>query len=117
MRINILLLFLITRETQRTGGSAHGFGDQVVQIAVGRVGKLKGSQADIIQCLIIQHEALVGILHELMDRKSGVVRLDDGVRNLGVKKKTMQIFSYQLWLEEEMDCCYCESDLRLFKEK
>lgn len=59
----------------------------MVQVTIGRISKLEASEANIIQCLIIQDKALIGILHELMNRKSSVVRLYDGVGDLPKRKK------------------------------
>jgi len=54
----------------------------VVEIPIRRGGELEGVEADVVQGLIIQGEALVSILHQLMDRKSGVIGLYHSVRNL-----------------------------------
>jgi hypothetical protein len=73
----------LTRETQTTGGSADSGRHQVVQVSVGRSGQLQGTEADIVQSLVIQSEALIGVLDQLVDGKGGVVRLHDGIGHLG----------------------------------
>ena len=45
--------------------------------------ELQCPEADVVERLVVQHHAFVGILDKLMDRESGVVRLDDGVGDLG----------------------------------
>ena len=40
-------------------------------------------EADVVKSLIVNAEALVSILHQLVDRESGVVGLHHGVRHLG----------------------------------
>ncbi len=45
--------------------------------------QLEGAEADVIERLVVEHHALVGVLHELVDRERGVVGLHHGVRHLG----------------------------------
>ncbi len=70
-------------EAQAAGGSADGGRHQVVQVTVGGGGQLQGAEADIVQSLVIQSEALVGVLDQLVDGQGGVVRLHHGVGHLG----------------------------------
>ena len=72
----------LTGEPQAGCDTRHGEGDQVVKIAIGGGGQLQCSKADVIECLVVDTESLVGVLHELMDRKGGIVRLNNGVGNL-----------------------------------
>jgi hypothetical protein len=51
----------------------------VVKITVGRGGELEGSEADIVEGLVIDAHDLIGVLDELMDREGGVVGLNDSV--------------------------------------
>jgi hypothetical protein len=55
----------------------------MVKISVGRGGKLKSSEADVVQGLVIKGETLVGVLHKLMNRKGSIVGLHNGIRHLG----------------------------------
>jgi len=73
----------LTRESQAASGTADGGGHQVVKITVGGGGQLQGAEADVVQGLVVQGEALVGVLDELVDGEGGVVGLDDGVGDLG----------------------------------
>lgn len=73
----------LTRETKAGGDTGHDGGDEVVQVTVRGVGELEGAHADVVQSLVVNTEGLVGVLNELMDGEGGVVRLNDGVRNLG----------------------------------
>ena len=70
-------------ETEAARRTADGGGDEVVQIAVRGGGELEGAEAYVIQGLVVQGEALVGILHQLVDGEGGVVGLDDGIGHLG----------------------------------
>ncbi|URE06649.1 hypothetical protein MUK42_34782 [Musa troglodytarum] len=47
------------------------------------VGELEGPEADVVERLVVQHHALVGVLHQLVHRQRRVVRLHDRVRHLG----------------------------------
>ena len=55
----------------------------MVEISVCGGGQFQGSEADVVESFVVDGEGLVGVLNELMDGKGGVVRLDNGVRNLG----------------------------------
>ena len=69
----------LTWESETGGDSGHGGGDEMVQIPVGWGGELQGSEADVVQSLVIDAVSLVGVLNELVDRQGGVVRLHNGV--------------------------------------
>jgi hypothetical protein len=51
----------------------------VIQVSVGGGGELQGSEADIIQGLVINTESLVTVFNKLMDREGSIVRLDNGI--------------------------------------
>jgi len=70
-------------ESEAAGNTGDGGGDEVVKITIGGGGELKGSEADIVEGLVINAHYLISILDQLMDGKSGVVGLNDGVRHLG----------------------------------
>jgi len=69
-------------ESETAGGSADGGRHQVVEITVGRGGKLQGSEANIVKGLVIKREALIRVLHKLVNREGAVVGFDDGIRHL-----------------------------------
>ena len=72
----------LARETERGGDTAHNNRDQVVQVAIaGRI-ELQGAEADIVQGLVVDTEGLVRVLDQLVDGKSGVIGLDNGIRDL-----------------------------------
>merc|ERR1719458_2106630 len=73
----------LTRETQAACGTGHGGRDKVVQVTVRRGGELKRAEADIVQGFVVQYHNFVGVLNKLVHGKSGVVRLNNGVRHLG----------------------------------
>ena len=54
----------------------------MVKITVGWGGELEGSEADIVEGLVINAHNLIGVLNKLMDGEGGVVWLDDGVGDL-----------------------------------
>merc|ERR1719421_2444382 len=73
----------LTRETQRAGDTAHDGAHQMVEITEGGGSQLQGTEADVVQGLVVDAVHLVGVLHQLMHRQSRVVGLDDSVRHLG----------------------------------
>jgi len=72
----------LTWESEAGGDAAHGGRDEVVQVAVGRGGELESSEADVVECLVVNAVGFVSVLNELMDGEGGVVWLDDGVGDL-----------------------------------
>jgi len=57
----------LTRETKTSGYAGHNEGNEVVEVAVGRGIEFESTNADIVQCLIVNTECLVRILNELLD--------------------------------------------------
>merc|ERR1711862_398249 len=58
-------------EPEAGGHTGHGEGHQVVEVTVCGGGKLQGSEADIIESLVVNAERLVCVLHKLVDGESG----------------------------------------------
>ena len=56
----------VTGETQAAGDAGHDSGDEVVEVAKGGCGELEGAEANVVQGLIVQHHALVCVLHKLV---------------------------------------------------
>lgn len=90
----------LTGETEGGGHTGHDGGDEVVQVTVGGLGELEGTHTDIVESLglsvffmsvfsshvsylVIDTEGLVGVLNKLVDGEGGVVRLNNGVGDLG----------------------------------
>jgi hypothetical protein len=71
-----------TTHSQTGSDTRHDERDQVVEIAVSWGGELEGLQANVVQSLVVDTEGLVRVLNELMDGESGVVWLNNGVRDL-----------------------------------
>ena len=74
----------MTRESETSGDTGHGDRDKMVQVSVSGGGKLQGSEADIVEGLVIDAVRFIGVLNELVDREGRVVGLDDGVGDLKV---------------------------------
>ena len=55
----------------------------MVEISVRRGRQLESPEADVVESLVVDAEGLVGILNQLMHGQGGIVRLNNGVRNLG----------------------------------
>jgi len=71
----------LTWESEASGDSGHGGGNQVVQVSVGWGGEFQGSEADIVQGFVIDAVGFVSVFDQLVDGQSGVVWFDDGVRD------------------------------------
>ena len=72
----------LTREAHAARVGGHSGGHQMVQVTVGRGGELQGTEADVVQGLVVHHHNFIGVLHQLMEGEHGVVGLDDGVGDL-----------------------------------
>jgi len=70
-------------ETEAASDTGEGGGHEMVKITVGGGGELKGTEADIVKSLVVNGHDIVGVLNELMDGEGGVVRLNDGIGDLG----------------------------------
>ena len=54
----------------------------MVQVTVSGGGELQGSEANVVERLVVDAVRFVGVLNQLVDRERRVVGLDDGVRDL-----------------------------------
>ena len=63
----------------------------MVQVTVGWGGEFQGSEANVIQSLVIDTVGLVSVLNELVDGQGGVVGLDDGIRYLEQEMNRQQL--------------------------
>ena len=72
----------LTGEPEAGGDAGHGERDKMVQVTVSGCGQLQGTEADVIESLVVNAERFVGVLHQLMDGQGGVVGLDDSVGDL-----------------------------------
>merc|ERR1712021_309156 len=72
----------LTREADAASHTGHACRAKVVKIAIGWGGELQGTEADVVQGLVVHAHALVGVLDKLVNGKGGVVWLDNGVRHL-----------------------------------
>ena len=71
----------LTGESKRCGHATHCHGHQMVQITIGRVCKLKSTEADVIESLIVDAVSLVSVLYKLVNREGGVVWFYDRIRH------------------------------------
>ena len=67
---------------------------------------LKGSEADVIQGLVVNHEGLVGVLDQLVQGQGGVVGLYHRVRHLGGHYHHHHHHHYHLWGGEDRECVH-----------
>ena len=60
----------------------------MIEVTISGRGQLKGAKTDIIESLVIKAKCLVRVLHKLMNRQRGVVRLHYGIRHLRWRNDT-----------------------------
>ena len=72
----------LTREAQASRDTRHNDGHEVVEVTVRGRSELERAEANVVKRLVVNAECLVGILDQLVNRKSRVVRLNDGVGDL-----------------------------------
>ncbi len=73
----------LTGESETARNTGESSRNEMVQVTVRGRGELERTEADIIQGLVIENHALIGVLYKLMHGKRGVVRLDNSVGYLG----------------------------------
>jgi len=71
-----------TIETEGCGQRGDDLGDETVQVGVGGALNVEATTADIVEGLVIEHGAHIGVLKESMGGKGGVVRLNNRSGNL-----------------------------------
>ena len=57
----------LTRESETRGDARHGDRDKMVQVPVCWCCQFQGSEADVIQSLVINTESFVSVLNQLVD--------------------------------------------------
>ncbi len=57
----------MSRESKTAGNSRDGSRDEVVQVSICGSGELEGSEADVIEGLVINNLDLISVLNKLMD--------------------------------------------------
>merc|ERR1719229_1102403 len=62
--------------------TAHGCAHQMVEVPICWRRELQRAEAYVIERLVVEEEALVGVLDELMEGQDGVIGLHHGVRDL-----------------------------------
>lgn len=72
----------LTGKSKASSDARHCRRNEMVQVAVGWVCQLQCAEANVVERLIVDAVSLVSILDQLMDRKSRIVRFNDGMRLL-----------------------------------
>ena len=57
----------LTGEPEAGGDTGHGGADQMVQVSVGGGGEFQGTEADIVESLVVNAVGLVCVLDQLVD--------------------------------------------------
>ena len=55
----------------------------MIEVTVGRSSQLEGAEANVVESFIVNTEGFIGVLHQLMNGQSGIVRFDYSVRDFG----------------------------------
>ena len=71
----------MTGESQTASNTGHSSRNQMVQVTISGGGQFKGSEANIVKSFVINDHTFIGVFNQLMDRQSGVVRFNDGIRH------------------------------------
>lgn len=72
----------LARKAKARGNARHCGRHQMVQVTVGWRGQLQRTETDIVESLIVDAKGLVGVFDKLVNRKCGIIGLDDCVRDL-----------------------------------
>mmetsp|Transcript_77533 Transcript_77533/g.195002 ORF Transcript_77533/g.195002 Transcript_77533/m.195002 type:complete len:282 (+) Transcript_77533:425-1270(+) len=69
-------------EAKASGDSTHRRAHQVVQVAIRRSGQLQGAEANVVESFVVQQEALVRVLDELVKGENRVIGLHNCIAHL-----------------------------------
>ena len=83
----------LTWETETGGDTRHDEGDEVVEVTISWGVEFESAEANVVQRLVVDAEGLVRVFDKLVDGKSGVVWLDDRVRDLSQSAGAQKISS------------------------
>jgi hypothetical protein len=72
----------LTGEAEAASDTGHSGRHEVVQVTIGRGGELEGTEANIVQGLVVDNHDFVGVLDELVYGQGGVVGFNDSVGHL-----------------------------------
>merc|ERR550532_2874082 len=73
---------MLARKAKASRDPTHCRANQMVQIPVSRSRELQRPEADVVQGLVVQQEALIGIFNKLMEGEHSIIWLHDCVRDL-----------------------------------
>merc|ERR1719498_1392197 len=68
----------LTRKSKTASNTTHGSRHQVVQVTVCWSRKLERTEANVVECFVVNDHDFVGIFHQLVNGKSRVVWLHNG---------------------------------------
>merc|ERR1712086_937281 len=71
----------LTREAEAACHSTHCGADKMIQVTICGCGQLQGAEANIVESFVVEKEALICVLDELMEREHSVVWLHNSVGN------------------------------------
>merc|ERR1719345_634602 len=69
----------LTREAEAASHATHCGADKMIQVTICRRGQLQSAEANIVESFVVEKEALICVLNELMEREHSVVWLHNGV--------------------------------------
>merc|ERR1719272_2792933 len=69
----------LAREAEAASHATHGGADKMIEVTISRCGQLQSAKANIVEGFVVQKEALICVLDELMEREHSVVWLHDSV--------------------------------------
>jgi hypothetical protein len=69
----------LTWKSETRGNARHCERDEMIEVSVGGVGELEGTEANVVEGLVVNAVGLVSVFYELVDGECGVVGLNDRV--------------------------------------
>jgi hypothetical protein len=73
----------LTGEAEGACDTAHNGRNEMVEVSKSWGGELQSAEADVVKSLVVDAKHFVCVLNKLVDGQGGVVRLNNGVGNLG----------------------------------
>ena len=69
----------------------HGKRHQMIEISIGGCSQFQGSEANVIQGLIIDAECFICVLNQLVDGQGCIIRLHNSVRDFGGRNNRVAV--------------------------
>merc|ERR1719272_2182167 len=111
----------LAREAEAASHATHGGADKMIEVTISRCGQLQSAEANIVEGFVVEKEALICVLDELMEREHSVVWLHNSVGHFGRwddrerLHDSVRVLLTNLGDEQSAHACACATTERVAK--